>query len=156
MGVRLTEEEINEFLNGSHTLIIATTRQSGEPFMTPVWYVWMDGAFWTRTGMDSPKVKHIKRSPRVCCLVEEGEKWVDLRAVISSCHAEIVADQALIDKVGDALDAKYASFKMEQTAMPDATKKHYASTRAIIKMTPREGEKIRSWYNRKIRPKAAA
>ena len=67
MGVRLTEEEINEFLNGSITLIIATTRKSGEPFMTPIWYVWMDGAFWARTSMDSPKVKHVKRDPRVCC-----------------------------------------------------------------------------------------
>jgi nitroimidazol reductase NimA-like FMN-containing flavoprotein (pyridoxamine 5'-phosphate oxidase superfamily) len=156
MGVRLTDEELNEFLGNSHTLIIATTRKSGEPFMTPVWYVWMDGAFWARTGADSPKVKHIKREPRVCCLVEEGEKWVDLRAAIVSCDAEIITDQGEIERIGEALDKKYASFRMDQAAVPDATKKHYASTRAIIKMTPRPGEKLRSWYNRKIRPKAAA
>ncbi len=156
MGVRLTEEEMNEFLNGGHTLIIATTRKSGEPFVMPIWYVWMDGAFWTRTGMDSPKVKHIQRDPRVCCMVEEGEQWADLRAVIASCDAEIVADQAVFDRISDAIDKKYENFKMQQGAVPEATKKHYASTRAIIKMTPRQGEKIRSWYNRKIRPKAAA
>src|SRR5579859_4928137 len=55
MGVKLTEEEIDDFLTKGHTLTIATIRKSGEPFMVPIWYVWMDGAFWIRAAAKSPK-----------------------------------------------------------------------------------------------------
>jgi nitroimidazol reductase NimA-like FMN-containing flavoprotein (pyridoxamine 5'-phosphate oxidase superfamily) len=146
---------MDEFLGAGHTLIIATTRKSGEPMMTPIWYIWMDGSFWVRTGADSPKVKHIRRSPHVCCLVEEGEKWADLRAVVANCDAQIVTDQALTARVNAALDEKYADSRMDQSSVPEATRKLYESSRAIIRMTPRPGE-IRSWYNRKIRAKATA
>ena len=150
MGVQLTDEEINDYLEKAHTLIIATVRKSGEPFMTPIWYVWMDGAFWVGTGAQSPKVQHIRRDPRVCCLVEDGEKWVDLRAVIANCDAELVDDKAQIAKMNEAMGRKYAAFRRDNSIVPEATKKHYAREQAVIRMTPRPGE-IRSWYNRKIR-----
>jgi len=156
MGVQLTEDEINAFLEQGHTLIISTIRKSGEPFMTPIWYVWMDGAFWVGTGANSPKAQHIRRDPRVCCLVEQGERWVDLKAVVANCDAEFVEDEALIARVNAATDRKYAAFRMDRSALPEATQKHYARQRAVIRMTPRPGE-IRSWWNRKIRiPGASA
>jgi PPOX class probable F420-dependent enzyme len=154
MGVRLTEDEIDEYLASGHTLIIATTRKSGEPFMTPIWYVWMDGSFWVRTGPKSAKVQHIRRDPRVCCMVEEGEAWIDLKAVIANCDATFVEDPELTARVGEALDAKYAAFKLNRSTLPDATRNHYAGERTFIRMTPRPDE-IRSWWNRKIRVKAA-
>ncbi len=154
MGVRLTEDEIDEFLGKGHTLIVSTLRKLGEPFMTPLWYVWMDGAFWIRTGAKSPKAAHIRRDPRVCCIVEEGEAWVDLRAVIANCLAEFVEDQAQQACFEEALTAKYAAFRMDRGAVPSATQKHYSASRAYIRMKPRPGE-LRSWYNRKIRMQPA-
>ena len=155
MGVRLTEEEIDEFLTEGHTLIISTIRKSGEPFMTPIWYVWMDGSFWVRTGARSAKVQHIRRDPRVCCLVEEGEAWVDLRAVIANCDAEVIEDEAQNARIQAAVDAKYAAFRLDPSMLPDATRAHYGTNRILIRMTPREGE-VRTWYNRKMRLKAPA
>ena len=155
MGVRLTEPEIDTFLTEGHTLIIATIRKSGEPLMTPLWYVWMDGAFWVRTGTRSAKVQHIRRDPRVCCLVEEGEAWVDLRAVIANCDAETIEDEAQNARVQAALDAKYADFKLDPSLLPDSTRNLYGNERIVIRMTPRERE-VRSWYNRKMRLKAPA
>jgi len=150
MGVKLTPEEMDEFLTTGHTLIVATIRKSGEPFMMPIWYVWMDGAFWVGTGANSAKVGHIKRDPRVCCMVETGDAWVDLKAVIANCDAVFVEDKAQVAKVNAAIHAKYAPFRMQRAALPEKTQNHYNRARAIIKMTPREGE-VRSWYNRKIR-----
>jgi PPOX class probable F420-dependent enzyme len=155
MGVKLTDEELDAFLTSAHTLTIATIRKSGEPFMTPVWYVWMDGAFWVRTGGGSAKVKHIRRDARVCCMVEDGEAWVDLRAVVANCDAEFATDEAQIGRFLDLLDKKYADFRMQRSTLPDATRNHYASERVILRMKPREGE-LRSWYNRKIRMSAPA
>jgi PPOX class probable F420-dependent enzyme len=154
MGVKLTEQEIEEFLGQGHTLIVATTRRSGEPFMTPNWYVWLHGAFWVRTGARSAKVQHIRRDPRVCCMIEEGDAWVDLKAVIANCDTEIIDDEARNAPAQAALAEKYAAHRTQNTVMPDATRKHYGSDRVFLRMTPREGE-IRSWYNRKIRMKTA-
>jgi len=155
MGVNLTDEERDAFLTTGHTLILSTLRKSGEPFTTPNWYVWMDGAYWMRTGAASAKAQHMRRDPRVCCLVEDGEAWVDLRAVIANCQAEFIEDEAALARFNAAFKAKYAAFSRDNAVVPDATKRHYSGARALIRMTPREGE-VRSWYNRKIRMKTPA
>jgi PPOX class probable F420-dependent enzyme len=150
VGVKLTDEEIDAYLEKAHTLILSTIRKSGEPFMTPIWFVWMDGAFWIGTLAKSAKIAHIKRDPRVCCMVEEGEAWIDLKAVVANCQAEIVEDADAIARFNAEMDRKYASFRVARTDMPQSAKTHYATSRVIVKMTPRPGE-VRSWYNRKLR-----
>lgn len=150
MGVQLDQQEMDEFLKNGHTLILATVRKSGEPFLTPLWYVYHDGAFLIRTPMKSAKVQHIKRDSRVCCMVEEGDKWVDLKAAVINCDAEFVGDEALGETFASLMGSKYRGFRPEMKAAPKATKKHYSGSSALIRLVPREGE-IRSWYNRKIR-----
>lgn len=150
MGVKLTPEELNDFLTNGHTLIMATVRKSGEPFMTPIWYVYLDGAFYVSTLAKSAKVQHVRRDPRVCCLIEEGDRWIDLKAVVANCDAEIVEDKAAVKRIGEAIGKKYAAFRPDTKKQPKSTRKHYASGSVVIKFTPRPGE-IRSWYNRKIR-----
>ena len=150
MGIRLEGRELDEYLANGHTLILATTRKSGEPFTTPLWYVWMNGAFYTDTIARSAKVKHILRDPRVCCLVEDGKAWVDLRAVVANCTARIVEDPEEQRLYNEARERKYAAFRRDDAKVPAVTQRHYEQARAILKLTPRTGE-IRSWYNRKIR-----
>ena len=150
MSIKLTEPELEEYLTRGHTLILATIRKSGEPFMTPLWYVWRDGAFIVRTPARSAKAKHIARDPRVCVLVEDGKAWVDLRAVVANCDAERIEDKEAIRLLADAIDTKYAGFRRDTAKTPAATERHYATMFAYFKLTPRPGE-IRSWYNRKIR-----
>ena len=150
MGVKLDNEELGQFLNDGHTLILATIRKSGEPFLTPIWYVYHEGAFFIRTPAKSAKVQHIKRDPRVCCLLEEGEKWIDLKAAVLSCHAEIVEDEEICKTIARNFGAKYAEFTPDLKSTPKATTEHYASKTATVKLTPRPDD-IRSWFNRKIR-----
>ena len=150
MGIELNNDELEQFLNKGHTLILATIRKSGEPFLTPIWYVYQDGAFFIRTPAKSAKVQHIKRDPRVCCLLEEGERWIDLKAAVLSCHAEIVEDNDVCEAIARDFGAKYAEFSPNLKSTPKATSRHYASKTATVKLTPRP-EDIRSWFNRKIR-----
>ena len=150
MGVKLTDEEVHEHLEKGHTLVLATIRKSGEPFMTPLWYVYDKGSIYISTLAKSAKVGHIRRDPRVCCIVEEGEKWVDLKAVIANCDAVIIEDQDEYARIRQLLNVKYAAFRAERAKAPEATQKHYAAGSVLIKATPRPGQ-VRSWYNRKIR-----
>ena len=150
MGIQLTREEVDDYLTNGHTVILATTRKSGEPFMTPLWYVYENGAVYLRTRAKSAKAKHIARDPRVCLMVESGERWVDLQAVIMNCDVEVVDDEAENRLIQEMLGEKYAAFRTEIRRAPKATKKHYAASSVVFKCTPREGE-VRSWYNRKLR-----
>ena len=150
MGVQLTDEECNHFLETGHTLIISTIRKSGEPFMVPVWYLWRDGAFHVITFANSPKVQHLRRDPRACCMVEDGEKWIDLRAVVANCDAFILDDPGLVEAIGLELQHKYADYRAESAQAPAATKQHYARSKVVLKLIPRPGE-VRSWFNRKLR-----
>lgn len=150
MGIQLEKEELEEFLENSHTMILSTLRRSGEPFMTPLWYVYMDGAIYFSTPSHSAKVEHIKRDPRVCCLIEEGERWVDLKAVILNCVAESVdSDSGEAAKIRERTDTKYADFSPKLQNASNSTQDQYSHI-IYFKLVPRERE-VRSWYNRKIR-----
>ena len=150
MGIQLSDDELTDYLTRAHTLILSTIRKSGEPFLTPIWFLYQDKAFFVRTLAKSPKVQHIRRDPRVCVMVEDGERWVDLRAVVANCDATFVTDEAARKPIEDALEAKYAGAVNKPEAMPSASTKHYAQSMVIIKLAPRPGE-LRSWYNRKLR-----
>lgn len=52
-------------LEGYKNVNLTTFRKSGEPVVTPVWYVILDDKLYVRTGADSGKVKRIRNNPRV-------------------------------------------------------------------------------------------
>ncbi len=52
-------------LEGHKNINLATFRKSGEPVVTPVWYIVLDGKLYVRTGAGSGKVKRIRNNPRV-------------------------------------------------------------------------------------------
>ena len=58
-------------------------------------------------------------------------------------------DGPILDRVLDALEAKYAAFRTESTAMPDATRAHYAGQVAVLELTPTEP--LVTWDNSKLR-----
>ena len=151
MGVQLDDDELDEFLRQGHTLILGTIRRSGEPFLTPLWYVWDNSAIWFQTPSRAAKVAHLRRDPRVCCLVEEGDRWIDLRAVVINGDAVIIdKDAPEAVRFAELMHEKYKAYRFQMTTAPDATKKHYSGSSTLIKVVPRSGE-TRSWYNRKIR-----
>ena len=150
MGIKLEGQELEEFLKTSHTLILSTIRQSGEPFTTPLWYVYMDGAIYFKTPEKAAKVSHLKRDPRACCLIEEGTRWVDLKAVVLNCDAEFIDQDSDEAARYEALsNVKYADYRVNLDNVASKTREHYTRN-VVVKLAPRESE-IRSWYNRKIR-----
>jgi PPOX class probable F420-dependent enzyme len=58
---------VNPFamLEGHKNVNLTTFRKSGEPAVTPVWYVVFDGKLYVRTGASSGKVERIRNDPRV-------------------------------------------------------------------------------------------
>jgi Pyridoxamine 5'-phosphate oxidase len=155
MGVRLSGDEAWERLTNSHTGIITTLRRDGWPVSLPMWFVVVDRKIYMRTLAASKKALRIKRDARACFMVESGEAWKDLAAVVVPVRASLIdpsSDEAR--RALAALNAKYHGFGVPQKEVPDATRKHYGAGNVVIRLDP-AGEMI-TWNNAKIRLKSAS
>jgi PPOX class probable F420-dependent enzyme len=144
----MDESEISDFLATSHTGILATLRSGGAPAMVPLWFVLLDGSVYVRTLRSSAKAKHVMDDPRVSFLVESGQAWVELKAVVLHGVAELVDAPELTSRIDDALAEKYADFLMPGNA-PSRTREHYASSRVYIRIVPTR--RAVTWDNSKVR-----
>ena len=135
VSVRLTEAEALEFVESEHTGILSTLRADGSPASVPLWFVVIDGTVCLRTLRSSAKAKHVRRDPRVSFLVERGQAWAELKAVIIYANAEEIADPAVTTRVDEAFTTKYESFTMPSST-PDRTREHYAADRVRLRLTP--------------------
>jgi PPOX class probable F420-dependent enzyme len=149
MSVRLDAEEAWRMVTDAHTGILVTLRKDGTPIALPMWFAVVDRRIFLRTPARSKKVARIRRDPRVAFLVEDGERWAELRAVHLMGQAELIDDAALLARVNAELDRKYARFRTARSAMPHATRRHYETPFVLIRIDP--DDRYISWDNRKLR-----
>ncbi len=64
---------VEEFLATQRNLILATVRRDGTPQLSPVWYVWRDGAFFISTVTSTAKWRNLVRDPRCSGVIDHPE-----------------------------------------------------------------------------------
>ena len=147
MSVRLTPDEAWDVLERAHTGILTTLRRDGMPISLPMWFVALDRTICISAPSRTKKLARLRRDPRASFLVESGERWAELEAVHLTGRIETVTDDAEIERIDQALDAKYAAFRTATTEMSQATREHYAG-RTYLRFVP--DDRILSWDNRKL------
>ena len=65
-----------ERLGSERNVWLTTVRPDGSPHTTPIWFVWVEGAFWVCTTGDSVKARNVGREPRVAVALEDGNRPV--------------------------------------------------------------------------------
>jgi len=153
MGIRLSDDELWDFLHGAHTGIMTTLRRDGTPVSLPMWFVALDRRIYLRTPERASKVGRLRRDSRVGFLVETGLRWAELKAVHLTGRAEIVDDPEEQTKVTSALEAKYRAFRTPREHQPEATRKHYGVEWVTLRIVP-DG-RVLSWDNAKLRLREA-
>jgi general stress protein 26 len=148
MGVRMTRDEAWVRIAGAHTGIVTSLRRDGVPIATPMWFCVVDDAVHFRTPASAKKAVRLRHDPRIGFLVEGGERWAQLWAVHLAGRAVFVDDEDVIARVGDALTAKYSSFRTPRAEMPDATRSHYERPFVVVRIDAEE--RIVSWDNTKL------
>jgi PPOX class probable F420-dependent enzyme len=105
--IRMTDEEMDAFLAGRHTMSVATLMPDGRPHLVAMWYGFLDGApaFWTYT--KSQKVRNLERDARITCLVEEGESYDRLRGIELSGTGEVLPGEDAVMAVGRSVNERY-------------------------------------------------
>jgi PPOX class probable F420-dependent enzyme len=148
MGVRLSIDEAWQFIDSSHTGVVTTLRRDGFPVALPVWFVVIDREIYLRTPARSKKVARVRHDSRAGFLVESGERWAELEAVSFTARASVVDDEQLHARALELLGEKYRGHRPTRSSMPKETVQHYATTEAIVRLTP-EG-RLLTWDNARI------
>lgn len=141
--IRLTDDEMVDFLEKSRTVIMGTNNHDGYPHLVPMWYSMLGGLVNMHTYRSSQKVKNIERDPRGSILVEDGIDYDKLRGVFLRGRFEIVDDQDLCYRIAVTSAKKYQGLD-EETA--GAALRYYIRKRVALVFHP---EKISSWDHRK-------
>jgi pyridoxine/pyridoxamine 5'-phosphate oxidase len=87
-------------LAASRSYWLATTRTDGRPHAMPIWGVWLDGALWFGTGLESVKGRNLARDPRAIVHLESADDAVILEGEARRAHD---------DAAYAAYSAKYAT-----------------------------------------------
>src|SRR6516164_2394370 len=90
--IKMSAEEIEEFVQGWHTMNCATINHDGSIHLVAMWYGFLEGCPALETKAKSQKVQNLRRNDQISCLVETGESYDELRGVELVGHGEIVED----------------------------------------------------------------
>lgn len=113
--IRMTDDEIREFLRGRHVMNIATMGPRDRIHLVAMWYGFLpnDGgddegdtiAIWTYG--KSQKVLNLQRDPRLTGLVETGESYDQLKGVELVGRGVVIDDRAVVQAVGESVWERY-------------------------------------------------
>ena len=99
--VRMTDEELTDFLETNMKVQVGTIGPDGRPHLTTLFYVLVDGQIFFWTYGKSQKIQNLRRDPRVTCLVEDGEDYFELRGATVFGKARLLEDyDQLVDLGG--------------------------------------------------------
>jgi PPOX class probable F420-dependent enzyme len=96
--IAMTAEERDGFLARQHTCRVATVGADGAPHVTPMWFVWHDGALWLYSIIRSQRWVNLERDPRVSAVIDAGEGYFELHGVELVGTVEFIGEQP---RVGD-------------------------------------------------------
>ncbi len=105
--IQMSDDEVAAFLDGRHTMNVATLNHDGTIHLVAMWYAVLDGepAFWTFG--KSQKIRNLERDPRITCLVETGSEYAELQGVEIVGRGTVLRDHDEIMAVGEAVYARY-------------------------------------------------
>ena len=104
--LRLTEEELEEFLCTSRWGRLATANPEAEPHITPLGYVYHDGAIWFHGLKEGRRARDLAANPKVAFLVDDGvgadDEYTKRRGAILYGNCVVADDHPALDAARQA------------------------------------------------------
>lgn len=143
--IKLTPDEIHDFLHERQTMNIATLGPDGNVHLVAMWYGFVGENPAFETYAKSQKVKNLQRDPRITVLVEDGDQYEQLRGVELVGRAVIHDDPETVMSVAKSVVERYWTPASEEEAEVMAA--GLANKRVAVEIVP---EKIVSWDHSKL------
>jgi len=134
--IRMTEEELQAFLDEQLTVIVATTGPNGRPHLMPLWFVREGSDLRGWTFAKSQKSRNLERDPRATLQIESGVEYQELRGAMLECDVQVERDVGRVGTYGEALVDRYAGGSPEMKAFfraqaPKRVGLHFRPTRIV-------------------------
>lgn len=143
-AIVLSTEEIQQFLEGSRSMTLATVGANGTPHLVAMWFALIDGDICFETKSKSQKAVNLRRNPTVSCLVEDGLTYEELRGVAIEGTAEITEDPDLLWRIGVNVFERYYGPYTEEL-------KPFVEQMLVKRVAVRvKSERMRSWDHQKL------
>lgn len=134
--IRMSATEVDAYLRQRSRVILVTIGEDGMPHPVPMNYG-LDGAgrFILTSFRKSRKVANLRRDPRATLLVESGNTYAELKAVIAWCSAEVIED---VDEVARLMRLVRAEASLSTSISDGMSEQVRASLgkRAVLRFTP--------------------
>jgi PPOX class probable F420-dependent enzyme len=144
--IRMTAEELRDFLAEERTLICATRGPNGRPHLMPLWYVPGDGELRSWTYAKSQKARNLERYPRATVEVEAGHDYGELRGAMLECDVELERWIEPVAAIGLELMRRYAPAGFSDADL-EASVRAQASKRVGMRFRP---ARVVTWDHRKL------
>lgn len=134
--IRMTPEEVRSYLSGQRRIVLVTIGPDGMPHPLPMNYgLDAEGRVLITSFRKSQKVKNLERDPRATLLVESGEAYAELKAVVLYCEVELIADPDAIATFMREVRADSAMAESLSAGM-SAQVRASLSKRVVLRCTP--------------------
>jgi len=150
--IKMTPDEIQEFLASRFKVQVATVDRDGAPHLVTMFYTLLDGKIAFTTYARSQKVVNLRRNPAMTCLVEDGLEYGELRGVKLKGTGRIIEDPETRSLVGRVVGCRMAGLPIPRPGEPldpavaEGIEKALAK-RVVVVLEP---EHITSWDHRKL------
>lgn len=140
----MSQEEIDEFLLGRHSMTMSTINSDGSIHSIAMWYGFLEGCVAIESKAKAQKVMNLRRNPNLTMMVEDGETYETLRGVTLIGKAEIVEDPDRVFELGVSVFSRYfAPYTEEMKPAVDMM----LNKRVVVKL---DVERTISWDHRKL------
>ncbi|MCB1248073.1 MAG: TIGR03618 family F420-dependent PPOX class oxidoreductase [Acidimicrobiales bacterium] len=143
--IRMTDEEIEAYLLGRHTMNIATIGPDGSIHLVAMWYGFIGANPAFATYQRSQKVLNVERDARITALVETGETYDELMGVELVGTAKIHTDDAVKRELAKSVATRY--FGVEDGPELELAMEPLVNKRVAIEIVP---SKVVSWDHHKL------
>ena len=142
--IRMTGEELDEFVHGRRTATMCTLNADGTIHAVAMWYGFLEGALAFETKAKSQKVQNLKRNPNLTVSIEAGEKYEELHGCTLVGKGEIVDDPDRMWELGISVFERYnAPYTEEMKPFVEVMLRK----RVVVKL---HVDKTATWDHRKL------
>ena len=145
-AVKLTDAELEEFLETNMKVQVATIGPDGHPHLATLFYVMVDGQLFFWTYGKSQKIQNLRRDPRLTCLVEDGTDYFELRGATIFGKARLIEDYDQLVDLGGRV-AKVMANGEDLGDFGDQIVQQQARKRVGVIVEP---DRIATWDHRKM------
>ncbi|HWW44424.1 MAG TPA: PPOX class F420-dependent oxidoreductase [Acidimicrobiia bacterium] len=143
-NIKMTDEEIDAFLNEQRTMSMATIGPDGGIHLVAMWYGFVDGVIGFETKAKSQKVQNLRRDKRLTVLVEDGVKYEELRGVELAGWGEVIEDPDQLFRLGISVFERYQGpYSEEMKPFVEVM----LNKRVLVKL---HTDRVVSWDHRKL------